>query len=67
MSLDKRFDGRIKITTQEGDYGDYYAWVNVYYYDAQTDSVKSDSVRIKVIGVTYPSDFTFSISGSSLR
>ena len=62
--LQKRNNGGMALVTEEGDYGDYSVWVNVYYVDMTkplAQRLQHDSVEINIIGVTYPADFDFVI------
>lgn len=65
VRLLKRNNGSIEVVVEEGDFSDYAFYVNVYYID---DGVmKHDSVKINVVGVTYPTSYIFSFSRSNPR
>lgn len=58
--LQLRNNGTIRLATSEGDFSNYSLYVNVYYIDG--NQIKHDSVKINIIGVTYPSSYEFQFS-----
>lgn len=59
-------DGRMKLVTEDGAYGDYYVAVRVMFlndYGVQDYAY----LVIKIIGTTYPSGYNVSVQGSNIR
>ena len=59
-------DGRMQLIANEGDYGNYNVKVRVA-YKGEDNLTRYSYVTIRIIGITYPSGYTISASGTGLR
>ena len=64
--LERGNDGVIRLRTSEGNGNDYTMYIRVVYGKSQGGSkiAVQDTITVKIKGVTYPSDYIWTVRGT---